>query len=225
MRSRVFRTRHHSATAIASAMLLAWLMVPPSTSWAQTFSSTGSMNVARVRHQATRLVDGRVLISGGSGANDASIAAAELYDPATGTFAVTGSTLTARQNHTATLLADGRVLITGGIAHYSNCASSNTAETFDPATGLWTATPNLPWVVGTGHMAVSLQDGRVLVMGGGNRCGGVYNTAALFNPSTNTWAATGYMTMAREFHDAVRLPDGRVLVAGGVGSSPFSYLA
>jgi hypothetical protein len=50
-----------------------------------TFSPTGSMTEPRTYHQATLLLGGRVLITGGYGAL-APLASAEIYDPASGTF-------------------------------------------------------------------------------------------------------------------------------------------
>ena len=83
---------------------------------------------------ATRLGDGRVLISGGVGAIavDAGVSAAvrplEAYDPATRRWIIVGALLETRAGHTATLLDDGRVLMVGG-------AATATTEIFDPATG------------------------------------------------------------------------------------------
>ena len=59
------------------------------------FSPTGSMADARSFHTATLLPDGRVLVAGGFEAwSDADrspvLAAAELYDPSTGTFGPVG---------------------------------------------------------------------------------------------------------------------------------------
>ena len=75
--------------------------------------SPGNLAAARESHTATRVQDGRVLISGGD-ADVGTIASAELYAPSTGRFTPTGSMGTGRGKHTATLLTDGRVLITGG---------------------------------------------------------------------------------------------------------------
>jgi hypothetical protein len=193
--------------------------IPP-----QTVSSTGSMQFARVSHQATLLADGFVLVSGGQNGGTA-IAQSELYNPATRAWSLTGSNIIPRFDHTATLLADGRVLAAGGVSSTGDCTSNVTAETYDPAKGTWSLTGRLPSPVGTGHIAVLLLDGRLLISGGGDRCGNVFNTAAIFDPSTNKWSATGNMTAPREFHSTALLSDGRVLVAGGGTSSPFPVVA
>jgi len=72
----------------------------------------------------------------------------------------------------------------------------------------------------SGPIAVRLPDGRVLVSGGGNRCGEIFSTAALFDPGKNTWTTTAAMTVPRAFHSALVLADGRVLVAGSATSEP-----
>ena len=64
-------------------------------------------------HTATLLPNGKVLVAGGY-LEAASLASAELYDPATGTWSATGSLATGARNHTATLLPNGKVLVAGG---------------------------------------------------------------------------------------------------------------
>ncbi len=206
------------------AFLLSFLIGLPS-AWSQTFSPTGNMNIARQSHQATSLPNGDVLVTGGQGSSLIAIAQAEVFHPASGTWSITGSNIVARMEHTATLLQDGRVLVVGGAAGNAFCSSSASAETYDPVLGTWSMTGSLPETVGSGPTAVRLLDGRVLVSGGGNRCGAVFNQAALFDPLTSTWTATGSLTIPREFHSALLLSDGRVLVAGGVTSSPFNAVA
>lgn len=76
-----------------------------------------------------------------------------------------------------------------------------------------------------GATATLLSDGRVLLVGGGNRCGGVFGSAEVYDPASGTWSPTGSMTTGRQWHSAVLLSDGRVLVAGGEGPSPFPALS
>ena len=72
------------------------------------------MEVERAAHTATRLADGRVLVTGGIRRGEAALASAEIYDPRTSDFSATGEMTSPRVGHTATLLRDGRVLIAGG---------------------------------------------------------------------------------------------------------------
>jgi hypothetical protein len=88
------------------------------------FSPTGSMSDTRFGCSSTVLLDGRVLVAGGS------TETAELYDPGSGVFTRTGSLTTARDGASAILLADGRVLIVGGISNDSE--DLLTAELYQP---------------------------------------------------------------------------------------------
>jgi hypothetical protein len=134
---------------------------------AGTFTMTGSMSVPRVGHTATPLLNGKVLICGGS-SQFSSLgtvwASAELYDPATGTFTATGNMTTPRWYHTATLLATGKVLIAGGTVSANPDGSSVLAgaELYDPATGTFTATAGLT-TARLRSVATLLNDGRVLI--------------------------------------------------------------
>jgi hypothetical protein len=206
-------------------VLLVSLLVLPS-AFAQTFTPTGSLNVARAGHQATLLVDGHVLVTGGYDASGNAIAQAELFDPGSGTWTLTGRNVFARLEHTATLLRDGRVLVAGGVGALSACTLAGTAELYDPLTGSWSVTNSALAPAGSGPVAVRLLDGRVLVSGGGNRCGSVFSRASIFDPVTGLWSATASsMRVPRQFHSAIVLPDGRVLVAGGSTSAPFNLVA
>ena len=107
---------------------------------ANTWTAITPMGTDRVQPTATLLTNGQVLVAGGLAAGGIS-ASAELYDPATGSWTLTGSLATGRYVHTATLLQNGKVLAVGGFGR--NGTSSTylaSAELYDPATGLWTAT-------------------------------------------------------------------------------------
>ena len=71
------------------------------------------------------------------------------------------------------------------------------------------------------HTATLLNNGKVLVVGGGGYpCNGnicystVNGTAELYDPATQTWTSAGNIAR-RAGHSATLLPDGRVLIAGG----------
>jgi galactose oxidase-like protein len=89
---------------------------------------------ARGTSAATRLPDGRVLVSGGAtGAITAPVplGTCEIYDPGPGTWSGTGSLLAARGTHVAVLLGDGTVYVSGGGGAPSGQAIPS-AETYSP---------------------------------------------------------------------------------------------
>jgi hypothetical protein len=178
-----------------------------------TFATTGSMSVARYRHTATLLNNGKVLVAGGRGLGYFSLASAELYDPATGTWSGTGSLSIAHGEHTATLLTNGKVLVAGG----DSSGLTSSAELYDPATGTWNGTGSMSGVR-YAHTATLLTNGKVLVAGGsGGGYGlGELSSAELYDPATGAWSGTGSLSIARVEHTATLLTNGKVLVAGGI---------
>ncbi|HSB61642.1 MAG TPA: kelch repeat-containing protein, partial [Vicinamibacteria bacterium] len=171
-----------------------------------------SLGVGRSGHTATLLVDGRVLVVGGSGDRTA-----EVYDPRSGGFSLLAAEAAAfRRFHTATRLLDGRVLLAGG---EDGEVINKSAEIFDPAENAFAPAGDLlfpRWL----HAATLLDDGRVLVTGGSSVAD---RSAELYDPSLRAFAAAGPMTtdpalgteQSRTRHAATALADGRVLVTGG----------
>jgi len=175
------------------------------------FQPTGEMNLGRVGHSAVLLRSGKVLIAGGwvgHGTTDE----AELYDPATGKFTAISKMTTRRARPSTTLLQNGNVLIAGGDDHDARDAGIASAEIFHADTLRFEPTGSLHRPR-EGQTATLLNDGRVLMAGGGN--GGLNATAELYDPKTGTFIETGSLITPRYKHTAGLLPDGRVLIAGG----------
>ncbi|MGA5550465.1 DUF6603 domain-containing protein [Streptomyces pseudogriseolus] len=193
---------------------------PAKRQWAET-----AMTDPRSDHQAVLLADGRVLVVGGvlkTGRTSAALGYCEIYDPATGKWTPTGSLTTPRAGHQATLLADDTVLVTGGDAPTGaargpyNSAALASAERFTVGSGTWTAVRDMPGGR-TGHRALLLRSGLVLVAGGTRAPAfdGGFRSALLYDPAAGTWTPASGLATGRWALAVIDLPDGRVLVAGG----------
>lgn len=186
--------------------------------------TSGQMAAARYEHTATLLPDGTVLIVGGYNPSSTSpvLNTAELYDPTTGMFSATAHPMTsARRDHTATLLPDGTVLLAGGLASGSFRSAINTAEIYDPKTGMFTATRGAMSEARFGHTATLFADKngkqQVLLTGAG--------AAESYDPVSQAFARIpGKMQDARIYATATLLPDGTVLIAGGYDATTGALL-
>jgi Kelch motif/Galactose oxidase, central domain len=176
------------------------------------FQRTGEMSVGRVGLVAVLLRSGKVLVAGGWIGSHSTTDSAELYDPATGKFTVLPHMTTRRARPSITLLKDGNVLLAGGNDHDSRDAAIASAEIFRADTLRFQPTGSLHRPR-EGQTATLLNDGRVLMAGGGN--GRLIAGCELYDPKTGTFSETGSLNTPRYKHTAGLLPDGRVLIAGG----------
>lgn len=114
----------HTASVLATGKVLiagagasGEIFDPAANSGAGAFAATGSMAASRTWHVAGVLASGKVLVAGGSGS--ATLASAELFDPAAnggvGAFSPRNSMAMARQDHTGTVLASGKLVVVGGM--------------------------------------------------------------------------------------------------------------
>jgi len=204
---------NNSGSALSSAELY-----NPATG---TFTTTGSMITARWGHRATLLGSDSVLLTGGfpGGPGILFLSSAELYNPATGTFTAAGSMTTARGSHTQTLLVNGQLLIAGGYSTTLQGSDLASAELYDPVAGTFTATGSMITARGN-HTATLLNNGQVLIAGGGLVGQAVYFASAeLYDPTLGSFGSTGNMTTARVSPTATLLTNGQILVAGGSNGS------
>jgi hypothetical protein len=134
--------------------------------------------------------------------------------------------------HQTAVLNDGRVLATGGTG-----GLGSRAEIYDPDTELWTPVADMP-TARSGHCAVKLADGKVLVFGGGVSTFVPNLACYIYDPVADTWTATGSMVatgaddpaaaagssgfpfgpaieLAGTYTHAVVLDDGKIFAARG----------
>ncbi|MGH7718363.1 MAG: Kelch repeat-containing protein [Gemmatimonadaceae bacterium] len=182
------------------------------------FRPGGSLLEGRSGHTATLLPNGRVLFVGGVGRGWTFLRSAEVYDPETGRSELVGSMNVPRESHTATLLADGRVLVIGGHrGRRQNMEVYASAEVFDPRTRRFEAAGALA-IARHKHDAITLADGRVLVIGGADRTERVhYATTEIYTPADRTFERGPSMTHRRYkiAGTTILLPSGDVLVTSG----------
>jgi hypothetical protein len=178
-----------------------------------TFLSIPSMNIPRGGLSAVLLPNGLVFIVGGVTAGHVTNTC-EIYNPVDKTYTFSNATLqTPRQGHTASLLPDGKVLVCGG-AYDSWWVTMDASgmfgtEIYDPVTDSFSAGPYMR-TQRRYHTATTLQDGRILIVGGDRQC-----QTEIYDPTINVFLPGPPMITRREGHFAALLPDGRVFVSGG----------
>lgn len=146
-------------------------------------------------------------------------AGAYLYNAASDTWTTTASLHEEIAQAAASVLADGRLLLTGGyrVDCTVNCTDPG-SEIYDPVRDSWSITASMP--TGRDYAgAVTLSDGRVLVVGGiaPTSPADYLATAQIYDPRSQVWTTVASMNFAREGPTLLLLHDGRVLVSGGIG--------
>src|SRR5262249_28505538 len=128
---------------------------------------------------------------------------------------------TARTLATAALLSDGDVLFVGGYNDTDKALAS--AERYRPSTNTWTTAGPLERPR-YDSVAVSLLDGRVLVVGG-RTLTRQYSDAELFDPMTSTFGRyRGGSDERAVGHTATLLADGRILAVAGWDEGPGRFV-
>jgi hypothetical protein len=126
-----------------------------------TFTAAADLTVKRHKHDAARLVDGRVVITGGSDERDSrgAYTSAEIYDPAKNRFSKAGDMKLSRYKlqGTTILLKNGRILIAGG---------ADRAEVLDPVSSTFELAAGRFESMRLFATATLLKNGEVLIAGG-----------------------------------------------------------
>lgn len=156
----------------------------------ETWSYTGSLNVARENPVVVVLNNGKVLVAGGMwrAPGTSYLSSAEIYDPDTGTFTYVNAMPQARDNATGALMSNGNVLVAGGYS--SSPGHMKSAIIYNPTLNTWTSISSQMNSIHSegGSVMLRLQDGRMLIAGGWSPSLGVW-TIDIYNPSTNSFVA------------------------------------
>lgn len=158
---------------------------------------------------ATLLPSGDALFAGGYSWGE-SRPYAWLYKTATNTYSGTPNMNAPRNGHTLSVV-DGRALVVGGEDDWHTPLRS--CEWFDASGVGWSRLPQ--GGRGPGRALVTLNDGRLLAIGGQPADGPVSATCHFLDATTHEWVATGSLNVARESPEALRLSNGKILVIGG----------
>ncbi|MEU6065032.1 discoidin domain-containing protein [Streptomyces sp. NPDC047082] len=162
------------------------------------------------------LSDGRVLVTGGSNAERASI-----YDPATDAWTSTADMHIPRGYQAMTLLSNGGAFVLGG--SWSGGAGGKNAEVWSPATGTWrtlpgvpvaptmTADPAGPYRADNHEWLHATSDGRVLQLGPSRQMNWITTTGA----GTITAAGTRADSQDAMNGNAVAYDIDKLLTLGG----------
>jgi hypothetical protein len=151
---------------VGSALASAEIFDPVS----ERFSAVGPMLSRRMSHVAIPLADGRVLVAGGRAGRGEVLRSAEIFDPATGRFEPAGEMRVARHKHAAVRLDNGSAFIVGGSDVRDFRGRHASTEVYDPATGRFTAGPEMQAMRHKIRDAVVvLRSGLVVVAGGATR--------------------------------------------------------
>ncbi|MBZ0224309.1 MAG: hypothetical protein K8F35_14940 [Dokdonella sp.] len=181
-----------------------------------TFTATGAMPRPRAGGIAEVLPDGRVLVAGGLDATGNGDPCAVVYSPASGTFSSGPCFAAATHGRFAPAsarLRDGRVLVSGGQTYFQGSTRlAPDADVYDPATNQWTQRFTSARFE---HTLTTLDDGRVLAIGGVDDWNSPIATSEIFDPALDAFRIGPSLMVPRYGHTATALPGNRVLVAGG----------
>lgn len=191
-----------------------------------TWTSIGSLITPRDVHQAVRLVDGRVLVTGGlradengtgEGLGPRTLNSVEIIDGMSGAVSASAPMGQGRFGFALTVLRSGAVLAVGGYAGASGSLQSS-GEVWSPATGAWTMLANeLPEPIVDFALA-PLGNGGALIIEGSIPYSGALgpNMTVAYDPALNRFVSAPPPVVRRAGATASVLADGRILVAGGM---------
>jgi hypothetical protein len=170
-------------------------------------------------HSGIKLLDGRVLISGGKMSNNI-LSSCQIYDPVNDKYIYTGSMNNRRMQHTSTLLPNGNVLVAGG----EDGGGTSTIELYDVKRGKWDIVGILK-KYRKNHSSSIIEGTHYVIFSGGESFGGItYSDCEIFDLENRKSFSYYPMGANRKSHSMCKLDDGSILAIGGGSSEILSYM-
>jgi N-acetylneuraminic acid mutarotase len=226
--------RHGLAAAAVGGIIYAigGLAPDPVTCWGEELSTVEAYDPAtdiwttkadmptagRCYMSAIAVVDGKIYVFGGSGANNETLSLVEAYDPATDTWTRKADMPTARYCPAACVV-DGRIYVFGGKTEWGVVeVLVSIVEVYDPATDTWTQASDMPGAR-RAHSA-SVVAGKMYIIGG-NRVPGTPTPLIVdvYDPASDTWTTAARIPYPKWFHTAA-VVDGKIYNFGGTPGPP-----
>ncbi len=181
-----------------------------------TWSQAGIMSIPRSDHIAVRLLDGTVLVAGGTFINDGQsiTKTAEIYDPNKNRWTSVSDMNIERAYFTAHLLPNGNVLVIGGRVH--GFKSTSTVEVYDRVNQTWSFTDHMlnARQNALGQEALLLENGMIMVCGGDS-----LGTSEIYSPTTQSWVSWNRMYSPHIDGVTALIGHGQVLTVGGTDAN------
>ncbi|MCW7506060.1 Kelch repeat-containing protein [Leptospira paudalimensis] len=201
------------------------------------FTFAPDMIYRRQEFAIVKLLDGRLLVSGGFGGkvgnpSNGSLNSTEIFDPITNTWTEGPLLTTPRQLHKMTVLPNGDVLVVGGLSPFSPFQSVSMVElihvTSDPYSMTVETIGDLVDSRGKQSQVVSVVAGKVIITGGersdvtGPNPSDYYarsiDSIEIYDISTKTLSTSTAKVTRRFNHFTHALSNGEVLILGGISS-------
>lgn len=200
------------------------------------FTLGPDMVYRRQEFAIVKLLDGRLLASGGFGGkvgapSNESLRSIEVFDPVSNTWTEGPSLVTPRQLHKMTVLPNGDVLVVGGFNPFSPFESVSMVElihvTPDPAAMTVETIGNLADSRGKQSQILSANTGKVIITGGersdlapapANFYARAIDSIEIYDIATKTLSTSSAKVIRRFNHFTHLLDNGEVLIFGGISS-------
>ena len=179
-----------------------------------TWATLAPMPTPRVTASAG-VIDGKLYVVGGIGADPGDLTTLEVYDPVTGTWTTKTPMPVGRRRASAGVI-NGKLYVVGGSDVPPNFDPNHTMVAYDPVTDTWTTETPMP--TGRHFASAGVIDDKLYVVGGFQA--DYISALEVYDPVADIWTTEIPMPTARSRASAGVI-DGKLYVVGGTKGDPF----